>query len=353
MSSSIGENVKSTTRVVVTMPNFNGGRYLRFSIESVLNQSFRDFRFILVDNCSTDNSLKIIESFNDDRMTVHRNESHQSQSQNFNTCARLAASSEYCSIMHSDDIYEKSYLGEMVGGMEQNPDAMVAHCDFNVIDLQGMEKRDFKFNLKRKFLNADGMSFLKRQPEEELALLMRGDYIICPSVLYRTDIFNRIGYFNESYLGVEDWDLYLRVLLARQKIMYVPKKLFRYRVHPFNVTTHNRQQLIKYQENMTLLKKTLREARKNDIRLNCTEEDIEKSTLKILLWDLKEDLLDHRLGDAEKKFVFAKENIKGFGGSPYSRLIAPLIKGGLLGGVILDLIAKTYFLFQPASKTPV
>ena len=56
--------------VTVLMAVYNGGRYLKSSIESVLNQTFRDFEFLIINDCSTDDSVKMIESFNDERIVI-------------------------------------------------------------------------------------------------------------------------------------------------------------------------------------------------------------------------------------------------------------------------------------------
>lgn len=335
-----------TPKIIIAMPNYNGARYLADSIQSVLVQTYRDFSLIVVDNCSTDDSLNIIESFRDERIILHRNEKHQNITQNFNTCARLGESADYCCIMHADDLYEETYLETMLATMEENPDVLMAHCDFKVIDEKSLIQENYKFNLKRRFLKSPDGACLKRSSEEELNLLIRGDYIICPSVMYRGEAFKLVGYFNEAYRLVEDWDFFLRVLLAGQKIIYVPQKLFNYRVHPENMTAYNQKHLIKYSEHLQMLGKVIEEARKRNIKIEYDVNSIEANTLKILMWDLKEDLLSGYKEEAKKKYDFALINISSFRSYSKSLVVFQLIKMGRIGGLILDIIAKSYFLIK-------
>ncbi|PIP13047.1 MAG: hypothetical protein COX49_03105, partial [bacterium (Candidatus Stahlbacteria) CG23_combo_of_CG06-09_8_20_14_all_40_9] len=65
--------------VTVLMTVYNGGQYLKSSVQSVLNQTFRDFEFLIVNDCSSDDSVKTIESFNDKRIIIHNNEKNIGQ----------------------------------------------------------------------------------------------------------------------------------------------------------------------------------------------------------------------------------------------------------------------------------
>ena len=70
--------------VTVLMTVYNGGKYLKSSIKSIVNQTYKDFEFLIVNNCSTDNSLDIIESFNDSRIVIHNNENNFGQTKALN-----------------------------------------------------------------------------------------------------------------------------------------------------------------------------------------------------------------------------------------------------------------------------
>lgn len=90
--------------ISVIMSNYNTPEeYLREAIESVLNQSYADFEFIIVDDCSTDNSLKIIESYHDPRIIVIKNEINIGITKSLNRALRTA-NGEFVARMDADDI---------------------------------------------------------------------------------------------------------------------------------------------------------------------------------------------------------------------------------------------------------
>ena len=70
------------------MPVYNGGEYLRLSIESILSQTYRDFELLIINDCSTDNSLETIKSFNDQRVVVHTNQVNLGQTKSLNVGAQ-------------------------------------------------------------------------------------------------------------------------------------------------------------------------------------------------------------------------------------------------------------------------
>jgi glycosyltransferase involved in cell wall biosynthesis len=109
--------------VSVVTPFYNTARYLAQCIESVLNQSYPEFEYILVDNCSTDGSLEIAESYarRDTRIRVIRCSKFVPQLQNYNRAlAKISDASQYCKIVQADDYIFPECLGLMVQAFEQS-----------------------------------------------------------------------------------------------------------------------------------------------------------------------------------------------------------------------------------------
>jgi len=110
--------------VSVVTPVYNTEPYLEECILSVLNQTYQAFEYIIVDNCSTDNSLAIAERYAaaDSRIRVVRNRQFLSQVQNYNAAlAQIGAQSTYCKIVQADDWLFTRCLEEMVGLAESDP----------------------------------------------------------------------------------------------------------------------------------------------------------------------------------------------------------------------------------------
>lgn len=110
------------TTISVLMPVFNAAPYLAEAIESILNQSFENFEFIIVDDCSTDHSVEIIKKFAklDSRIIFHRNEANLGIAGNRNRCVRLATS-KYVAWQDADDISLRHRLYQQLNFLDANP----------------------------------------------------------------------------------------------------------------------------------------------------------------------------------------------------------------------------------------
>jgi len=117
-------NTKNTYPLVsVVTPFYNSEKYLSKCIESVLGQSYQKFEYILVDNCSTDGSLEIVEKYAklDCRIKVNVNKNYLEQVENYNNAMRLISiNSKYCKIVQADDWIFSNCLEEMVDVAENN-----------------------------------------------------------------------------------------------------------------------------------------------------------------------------------------------------------------------------------------
>ena len=95
--------------VTVLMPVYNGEKYLAEAIESVLNQTFADFELLIIDDCSSDNSVEIIQSYNDNRLKLIINEENIGQSKTLNKGIEFAKG-KYIARLDQDDLSYKERL---------------------------------------------------------------------------------------------------------------------------------------------------------------------------------------------------------------------------------------------------
>jgi glycosyltransferase involved in cell wall biosynthesis len=120
-----------TPLVSVLTPVYNCGQYLEQCIESVLAQTFKDFEYIIVNNCSTDNTLDIASSFEskDSRIRVHSNTEFLGVIENFNLALSLISSAtKYCKFVSGDDFIFPTYLEQMVGFAAAHPSVGMVNC---------------------------------------------------------------------------------------------------------------------------------------------------------------------------------------------------------------------------------
>lgn len=108
--------------ISVVMSNYNTDElYLRASIESILNQTYENFEFIIVDDCSANNSIEVIESYNDKRIKLIRNKKNMGLTKSLNVAIK-AAKGEFIARMDADDIALSERFKKQVEFLKQNPE---------------------------------------------------------------------------------------------------------------------------------------------------------------------------------------------------------------------------------------
>jgi glycosyltransferase involved in cell wall biosynthesis len=119
---------------------YNGGRYVRAAIESLLSQTFTNFELIVCDNASTDQTQSICTAFaaRDRRVRYHRNATNIGAAANFNLAFRLARGAYFKWAAH-DDLHAPGYLAGCVALLDADPAAVLSHTAATVIDERGEE----------------------------------------------------------------------------------------------------------------------------------------------------------------------------------------------------------------------
>jgi glycosyltransferase involved in cell wall biosynthesis len=232
------------------IPNYNGAQYLRQTIESLLAQRDGRFQLILADNCSTDASADIARSYRDERISVALADRHVSMSENWNR-AMGHVTTPFFVLAHADDLYEPDYLSVLLPLLREHPQAFVAHCMVANIDEQGT-LLDLPLEAYKAHFYPDEDPYC-RQPCDEAAWLRKGNYILAPSAMYRTEFTRAIGPFNPRFQFVPDWEYWLRGVFAGYQIAGTRRKLVRYRRHASSLTRAAERNLSRYQEEIELL----------------------------------------------------------------------------------------------------
>src|SRR2546422_5043747 len=117
-------SVDSQPLVSVVTPVYNGEKYLAECIESVLAQTYQSWEYIIINNCSTDRSLEIAQSYaeKDARIRIHNNQEFVGREANENIAFRqITPESKYCKMVHADDWLFPECLMKMVELAEANP----------------------------------------------------------------------------------------------------------------------------------------------------------------------------------------------------------------------------------------
>ncbi|MBD3426749.1 MAG: glycosyltransferase [Candidatus Omnitrophica bacterium] len=200
-------------RISVVLSVFNGIPHLRESIESILDQTFDDIELILIDDGSTDDTPRIVESFTDKRIRKIRHEKNIGLTKSLNEGLRLARG-KYMARQDSDDISLPERLSKQYAFMEKHPDIVLTGCGAEIIDNEGKKVSSF--------VPVTDPTVLARTSSEKCQ-------IFHPSIIFRNDCGI---YYREKFIYSQDYDLYLRLLTQGKKIANMPDILIRYRLSP-------------------------------------------------------------------------------------------------------------------------
>lgn len=206
------------------MPVYNGSRYLRESIDSVLKQSFKDFIFLIIDDCSSDDSVEVINSFSDSRIVLYKNEKNLGSVATPQKAMDLATT-EYIARIDQDDIWKHDKLQKQIKIMDENPS--VGICGTS-IELFGEQ------------------TGVKIFPLENNALKVGLLFFCCmshPSVVFRRSFLteNNIRY-NEKYWLVDDYWLWVHCI-DKTCFYVIPEPLVLYRQHDTQIcSVHDKEQ---------------------------------------------------------------------------------------------------------------
>lgn len=323
--------------LTVLVPNYNSARYLPATLESLLAQTCRDFQLIVMDNLSTDRSCEVASAIDDPRLTVVRAETHLGMAANWNRAIELVKT-PFFALCHSDDLYEPEFLETVRDLLSRNEDAFIAHCKVVTIDQTGRRIRSAAEDYKESFWPGDDP--YKRSLRDELEALRRGNYILMPTVLYRTEAVREIGSFSEAYDFAADWEYWLRGVLAGYSIVGTHRRLVRYRRHPGMTTRQVELDLTRYRDEIaipTWVAKAAYEAGLADS--DRPDYDI---AINALLSEFAARLARGDRDGARTLLRFAEGNIPGFSDGLKGRLARAAAGLGRLGGAVLKTAEATY-----------
>jgi glycosyltransferase involved in cell wall biosynthesis len=209
----------SAPRITVLMSVYNGARYFRASIDSILRQTFADFEFLIVDDGSTDETMQILRSYRDERIKIVRNEKNIGLTKSLNR-GLVLASGEYIARQDADDISLPDRLQKQVAFMETHSGVVLLGTQAKLIDARGRRRR----------LTAIGC--YKATSSECLRWQMMFDAgFFHTSVMFRREpLMAMTGGYNERFVTGQDADLWSRLPLECE-IRNLNEALVCFRVH--------------------------------------------------------------------------------------------------------------------------
>ena len=211
--------------LTLAIPFYENEQLLRKTVESVLEQSVSGWRLIIsLDSKLSINFITYLECLNDNRILVIDNES-KGICENWNNCIDIVES-EYMVILHSDDELAPDYIATMLELIRSEPHNALYFCGAKIIDIKSQVT--FSFSDKVKDFLKPSMGSIKLAGDEGLSSLLKGCFIFCPSICYKTEVIKKYK-FRKKWQMVLDLDLYARLLIDGYSFYGTNKKEYRYR----------------------------------------------------------------------------------------------------------------------------
>jgi hypothetical protein len=198
------------------MPAYNAEPYVSEAITGVLNQSYRDFELIVVDDGSSDDTANAIAAFRDDRLVVIEHDVNLGVAAALNKGLQLARG-EYIAVQHADDVSLPERLAAQVALLDRHPEIVIVGSSYELIDTSG------------------GVIGRKMPPASDAAIRWRAFFMTPfghPTVMFRADLVHTCGLaYEPSLVPAEDYGLWSKIL-AHGRGINIEQALVRYRIHP-------------------------------------------------------------------------------------------------------------------------
>jgi len=208
--------------VSICIPTYNAEKTIERTLQSILNQTYRNLEILIVDNASTDSTLRTLKKFKDFRIKIYRNSENIGAEHNWTKCVRLATG-DYIAIFHADDIYNQRIIEKQIKILENHPSVLAV---FTMADyINNDDKIIGGCNLPPELKHKNIYNF----SEIFIPVLNQENIFITPSAMVRGEIFKKCIPFDwDHFETAADLDMWLRISKMGQ-IAILDEKLIKYR----------------------------------------------------------------------------------------------------------------------------
>lgn len=209
--------VEFPMKVSAIILTYNRAHMVAEAIDSVLNQTFRDFELIVVDNYSSDNTESVVKSYADKRIRYFKHQNNGFIGVNRNYGIKKSRG-EYIAFLDDDDLWLPEKLEKQVELLDSNKELGLVYSDIYLIDSNGNLREHTYFYRIKPFRG------------EVFNELLQGNFIPLSTVVIRQGVLDEVGGFNLRFIIAQDYDLWLRIA-EHYSIDYAEAPLAKYRVH--------------------------------------------------------------------------------------------------------------------------
>jgi glycosyltransferase involved in cell wall biosynthesis len=227
--------------VSVIIPNYNYGRYLKNSIDSVLNQTYENIEIIVVDDGSTDDSVEIAMSYGQSLNLICQKNSGVSAARN-NGLANINGT--YVCFLDSDDSWEPEKVEAQIALFDR-PNIGLVYSSINVCDIN----LEFRSTLSAQY-RGNCLDYFFKFPIRSIILLG------CSSAMVHKDVINQVGDYDTDLNTSADWDFFRRISEVTE-VDFIEKPLVNYRRHDQSMSSGSLT--VYYEDNEIAVRKFLKD----------------------------------------------------------------------------------------------
>lgn len=209
-------------KVSIVLPVYNGQNRVSKAIESIITQTYSNFELIIVNDCSTDNTLEVLKRYAelDNRIIIFTNDTNQKLPRSLNV-GFSKASGDYWTWTSDDNAYKPEAISEMVKHLEENGDIDMVYSDFDIVELDGTYKDT------RRTLEPDAIRY---------------ENAVGACFLYRKELAKKIGGYDPDLFLAEDYEYWIKAYL-NGKLQHISEVLYLYGWHDESLTVTKERQV--------------------------------------------------------------------------------------------------------------
>lgn len=206
--------------VSVIMPAFNAGHLIRESIDSIRQQTYKNWELWITNDASTDDTQKIVEDYLADERIHLINFSQNCGLAAARNAGIEKSNGEYIAFLDSDDLWLPEKLDRQVNFHLRYPEIGLSFTDFNIFD------KSVEYSRPNNLCNHKMLD----EPAIDVTNIFYKNTLGILTVMVKKDILDQVGYFDPDFRSVEDHDLWIRIAKVGYKFAYIDEKLALYRL---------------------------------------------------------------------------------------------------------------------------
>lgn len=210
--------------ISIVLPIYNGEKYMRESIDSIIMQSYQNWELIIVNDCSIDNTAEIANEYvkKDKRIKYYKNEKNMRLPKTLNKGFSLSKG-DYLTWTSDDNLFKQGAFEKMVAALKNN-NADFVYASYETIDENG-----------------NYIDYVQTNKMGKYEII--GHNVVGACFMYTRKVYDVIGDYEDKFLLVEDYDYWLRIF-SKFNITYIKEILYSYRLHDGALTSTERTEKI-------------------------------------------------------------------------------------------------------------